>query len=105
MLLDLLLPVMNGYDVLKEIRGNPSSKNLPIIMLTAVASKDVEQEVIKLGANHYMTKPWKLGDMLDVILEALGTRLKRFRNYKKRPQLAGPEPQRHRYFEGKDHGS
>ena len=75
-LLDLMLPIVNGYSVLSEIRGNPSTKNLPVIILTAVASKDVEQEVIRLGANNYMTKPWKLGEMLDVIWEALGIKPK-----------------------------
>ena len=75
-LLDLMLPIVNGYSVLSEIRENPSTKNLPVIILTAVASKDVEQEVIRLGANNYMTKPWKLGEMLDVIWEALGIKPK-----------------------------
>ena len=75
-LLDLMLPIVNGYSVLSEIRENPSTKNLPVIILTAVASKDVAQEVIRLGANNYMTKPWKLGEMLDVIWEALGIKPK-----------------------------
>ena len=75
-LLDLMLPIVNGYSVLSEIRGNPSTENLPVIMLTAVASKYVEQEVIRLGANNYMTKPWKLGEMLDVIWESLGIKPK-----------------------------
>ena len=35
-LLDLLLPVLNGYEVIQEPRGNPTTRNLPVIMLTAV---------------------------------------------------------------------
>jgi len=57
-LLDLLMPVLNGYEVLREIRANTSTKNLPVIVLTGVSDVESEQAAVKLGANYYVTKPW-----------------------------------------------
>lgn len=71
-LLDLMIPIVNGYEVLRELRGNPTTKNLPVILLTAVSPAEGEQAAVQLGANHYLTKPWKLGSILQVIRDALG---------------------------------
>ena len=57
-LLDLLMPVLDGYQVLKEIRANRSTNNLPVIVLTGVSDVESEQAAVKLGANYYVTKPW-----------------------------------------------
>lgn len=69
--LDLMLPVVNGYQVLRELRSNATTNNLPIIMLTAISSEEVEKAARELGANYYLTKPWKPGSILAVIREAL----------------------------------
>ncbi len=69
--LDLMLPVLNGYQVLRELKSHPSTKNIPIIMLTAISSKEVEETVRQLGGDHYLTKPWKLGGLLTEIGAAL----------------------------------
>ena len=71
-LLDLMIPVVNGYQVLRELRNNPTTKRLPIILLTAVSPAEGEQVAVQLGANYYMNKPWKLGTLLKVIEDALG---------------------------------
>lgn len=71
-LLDLMIPVVNGYEVLRELRRNPTTKKLPVILLTAVSPAEGEQAAIQLGANHYMTKPWKVGSIQQVIRDALG---------------------------------
>ena len=69
--LDLMLPVLNGYQVLRELKSHPSTKNIPIIMLTAISSKEVEETVRRLGGDQYLTKPWKLGGLLTEIGAAL----------------------------------
>jgi DNA-binding response OmpR family regulator len=69
--LDLMLPVVNGYEVLRELRGNPTTKNLPIIMLTAISSPEVEKSVRQMRTDFYLTKPWKLDSLLTEIRCAL----------------------------------
>ena len=69
--LDLMLPVLNGYQVLRELRSHPTTKNIPVIMLTAISSKEVKETVRRLGGHHYLTKPWKLGSLLTEIRAAL----------------------------------
>ena len=71
LVLDLMLPVLNGYQVLRELKSHPTTKNIPIIMLTAISSKEVEETVRQLGGDHYLTKPWKLGGLLTEIGAAL----------------------------------
>ena len=70
-LLDLMMPVLNGYDVLRELRSHDATKNLPVIMLTAVSPTEGEQAALRLGANHYVTKVWEPGTLQAVIRVAL----------------------------------
>ncbi len=52
--LDVMMPEMNGWDVLKELRADPSLSNIPVIMLTMV---DDPEKGLALGATDYITKP------------------------------------------------
>lgn len=57
-LLDIMMPEMNGYELLKEIKKLPQYKDLPIIMVTA---KDQDSEILEgyqFGADYYITKPF-----------------------------------------------
>lgn len=57
-LLDVLMPGMDGLSVLKAIRGNSSLKGIPVVMLTALAQENVVMQGIKLGATDYIRKPF-----------------------------------------------
>lgn len=57
-LLDVMMPEMNGYEVLKELRQIPEYKNLPIIMVTAKDEDTSIMEGYKFGADYYITKPF-----------------------------------------------
>ncbi|PKB71767.1 MAG: hypothetical protein BZY87_03925 [SAR202 cluster bacterium Io17-Chloro-G6] len=70
-LLDLMIPVVNGYEVLRELRANPTMKNLPVILLTAVSPAEGKEAAIQLGANRFVNKPWKLDAILQLINESL----------------------------------
>jgi len=70
-LLDLNIPEVNGYEVLREIRDAATTKNLPVILLTAVSPTEGEQAAVELGANHYVTKPCKLSSLRAVIRVAM----------------------------------
>jgi DNA-binding response OmpR family regulator len=55
-LLDIIMPKMNGFDVLKEVRADKNVKNIPVIMLTNLGQKEDIKKSFKLGANEYMIK-------------------------------------------------
>ncbi len=63
-LLDVMLPEMNGLKVCKKLRENEETKNIPIIMLTA-KSEEVDKIVgLELGADDYITKPFSIRELL-----------------------------------------
>ena len=62
-LLDLVMPIMDGFEVLKRIEDEPSLKRIPVIVLTS--DKSAEIESLKLGAQDFIVKPY---DMPEVIL-------------------------------------
>ena len=72
-LLDIMLPRMDGYEVCRRIRANAATRDVPIIMLTA---KGEERDVVKgldLGANDYVTKPFSRPILLARIRAVLRT--------------------------------
>ncbi len=71
-LLDVMMPKRDGFDVCETIRANPVWKKIPIIMLTA-KGRDIEREKgLALGADAYITKPFSTRDALDQIRQFLG---------------------------------
>ena len=64
-LLDIVMPIMNGIDFLKEIKTRPEYMNLPIIILTTDDAK--KAEVLGLGANDVIIKPVSPVALLDTI--------------------------------------
>lgn len=67
-IMDIMMPVMNGYEAIEEIRSNPKFKNIPIIAATAKAMKDDREKCISAGASDYITKPIDL-NLLMAMLE------------------------------------
>ncbi len=58
-LLDVMMPVMDGYEVLAQLRKNPATSAIPVIFLTALADAEDEERGLQLGAADYITKPIK----------------------------------------------
>ncbi len=71
-LLDVMMPGMTGLDVLKMIREQPTTGELPVIMLTALDDADDIVRGLDLGANDYLTKP----PQLDILAARVRTQLK-----------------------------
>ncbi|MDO8665061.1 MAG: type II/IV secretion system protein, partial [Gemmatimonadales bacterium] len=69
--LDLNLPGLDGYGVLAHLRSRPATANVPVVVLTAKGDEDNEVRVFELGADDFLTKPFRaraLSARLDVVL-------------------------------------
>jgi len=55
-LLDLMLPKMNGFDVLKMLKGNEMTKNIPVMVFSALNEEDKRKKSLSLGAVDYVAK-------------------------------------------------
>ena len=63
-LLDVMMPEMDGYEVCEKIRANVKNKNLPIIFLTAKTDSDSIVKGFEIGAQDYITKPFNTAELL-----------------------------------------
>lgn len=59
-LLDVMMPVMNGYEVCSQLRQNPDTSGIPVIFITAMSEVADEEHGLKLGAVDYITKPFHI---------------------------------------------
>ncbi len=76
-LLDVMMPGMDGFEVCRRIRGNPSIAETPVIMLTALDDKKSLMNGLDAGADDYLTKPY---DRYELLARLMGiTRLNRYR--------------------------
>ena len=66
-LLDMMMPELDGLQVLNVLRSNPETANLPVIFVTATPADQGELAAKALGVNHYVTKPWEPGVIQTII--------------------------------------
>lgn len=72
-LLDIMLPQMNGLDILREAKKDEKTKNVPIVLLTNLGQESVKQEGFALGAKDYIIKATQTPDQIVAkIKELLG---------------------------------
>ena len=70
-LLDIMMPKINGLSVLKEVRKEFTKEDLPIIMVTAVYNQEEMNEAFAWGANDYLVKPFNMRQALSKIEKIL----------------------------------
>ena len=63
----MMIPVMNGYEVIKSCRNDPKFKDIPIIVISAMTTKEEKQAVYDLGIIDYITKPYEKVELLSTI--------------------------------------
>jgi two-component system alkaline phosphatase synthesis response regulator PhoP len=73
-LLDFVMPTMDGYEVAKELMADSDIKQIPIIVLTASQQKDLKTRFKELGINAFIVKPFETIDLIDMVNQYLSMR-------------------------------
>jgi len=72
-LLDLVLPSMHGFEVLKKLKQDPETEKIPVIILTNLEKMEDVEEAIKLGAKTYLVKTqYRIEEVMEKVKKALG---------------------------------
>lgn len=67
LILDIMMPRMNGLEVLREIKTRPDTTKLPVIMLTSEKGEADRQTALSLGARFFLNKPFEPDQLLDAV--------------------------------------
>jgi DNA-binding response OmpR family regulator len=73
-ILDLNLPGLDGYGVLSQLRSRPATREIPVMVLTAKGDEDNEVRVFELGADDFVTKPFRARSLTARLEAVLGRR-------------------------------
>jgi two-component system alkaline phosphatase synthesis response regulator PhoP/two-component system response regulator VicR len=76
-LLDTNMPVMNGYEMLEQLRKNPQLKNIPVIMLTAMCEAQDIAKASSYDIADYVTKPFDFTELVEKITNILKSKSRR----------------------------
>jgi len=70
-LLDIMMPVLDGFEVLKRLKANKRTAGIPILMLSAAAHTDTISRALSLGAKDYVVKPFDPEKLLEKIKQVI----------------------------------
>jgi len=70
-LMDLIMPKMDGYTACSEIKADQSTRGIPVVILTAVGHELSKKFATEMGAAGYVTKPFDVKDLINVISSLL----------------------------------
>jgi excisionase family DNA binding protein len=70
-LLDFLMPEVNGFEVCKALRANEQTKDIPIMAVTCLTKEEDIERIFNVGADEYLAKPFKVDDLLEKVRELL----------------------------------
>ncbi len=73
-LLDVMLPDLNGVEVVRHLKQNPATKNIPVIAITALARDEDRASLLAAGCNDYISKPYMIEDLEAIVTCHLSSR-------------------------------
>ncbi|KAA8609237.1 chemotaxis protein CheY [Salipiger aestuarii] len=73
LILDVMLPGKSGYDILRELRDDAATADLPVLMLTARGQSRDRETAERAGVSAFMTKPFSNAEMLDQVRRLLAS--------------------------------
>lgn len=71
-ILDIMLPHRNGFDILRQLRASPRTRDLPVIVLTAKGQEKDRKTAEEIGASAFVTKPFSNKDVVDQVRRLAG---------------------------------
>ena len=71
-LLDFLMPEVNGFEVCKALRANDQTRNTPIMAVTCLTKERDIERIFECGADEYLAKPFKVDQLLEKVRELIG---------------------------------
>lgn len=72
-LLDLMMPAMDGYEVMRLLKASENTRDIPVVMLTAKSSQADRQRCEEMGAVDYVTKPFNLEKLRSMVSRIVGS--------------------------------
>ena len=79
-LLDIMMPGINGYEVTERLKNNPATRNIPIILVTALDGSDNKVKGLESGADEFLNKPVNTAELLARVQSLL--RLKQYQDHR-----------------------
>jgi len=70
-ILDVMMPKLDGFAVLQRVRSDPAVKSTPVLMLTARGRDADQKKGLVLGANAYLSKPFSTSELIETVQELL----------------------------------
>ncbi|MEA5576684.1 response regulator [Anabaena sp. UHCC 0451] len=74
-LLDILLPSLNGLEVLQYLKQEPRTRHIPVVAVTALSGREQQERILSAGFNDYISKPYMLEDLEVIICRLLNIKL------------------------------
>jgi len=71
-ILDIMMPLMNGYEVCEQLRNNPATQDIPVLFLSSAYTTDAVRIGRELGAVGYIVKPFAPAELVRSVKDALG---------------------------------
>ena len=72
LMLDIIMPEMNGFELCKKIRERETLKETPIVFLTAKSREEDREQGIEAGANLFLSKPISPDKLLEIVADTIG---------------------------------
>ncbi len=76
-LLDIMMPKMSGFEVCKQLKSNPETRDIPIVMVTALSETADIERATECGTDDYLTKPIERAALVNLVRAMLQTRVRK----------------------------
>lgn len=71
-ILDLLMPEESGWEVLRELKSNPVTRDIPVIICSVIKKEEERERTLQMGAAAYVAKPFEIRELIDMAEKLIG---------------------------------